>query len=185
MVSIGENFRRSDNRDPGTARRAGGAQFTLGASNMSGQKTRCTGDCCKAFILNISYDAMWRSRQAKVRHEKYGTPLPEDHVDYQDVDIILPMVRYLGEFTINPIFGRDYGDPVSLYTCKNLRANGDCKIYETRPEMCRTYPEGGLCIYPGCTWSKEDQEAQFAEDRQLATTDLKEPSTIDPVDLSD
>jgi len=133
---------------------------------VSEGKSRCTGDCCKAFYLSVPYDAMWRSRQAQVRHEKYNVPLPENYVEYEDNAVILSMVKYLGEFKINPVSGHEYAGPTSLYTCKNLAKNGDCKIYETRPAMCREFPDGKPCPYPGCTWRKEDQDAQFAQEQQ-------------------
>jgi Fe-S-cluster containining protein len=36
------------------------------------------------------------------------------------------------------------------YTCRNLQEDGLCAVYETRPAMCREYPYGDQCMFPGC-----------------------------------
>lgn len=38
------------------------------------------------------------------------------------------------------------------YTCRHYnRKTGDCMAYDRRPKMCREYPYGRGCEYPGCT----------------------------------
>lgn len=43
-----------------------------------------------------------------------------------------------------------------VYTCKNLDAKtGNCKIYNERPKMCRTFPDGAdHCEFKKCTDKK-------------------------------
>lgn len=37
------------------------------------------------------------------------------------------------------------------FTCKNFDTkSGNCQVYDSRPEMCRAYPEKA-CNYEGCT----------------------------------
>ena len=37
------------------------------------------------------------------------------------------------------------------FTCRHIADNGDCSIYENRPDMCSKYPYGDRCSYQGCT----------------------------------
>lgn len=49
------------------------------------------------------------------------------------------------------------------YGCRHIQLNGDCGIYETRPDMCRRYPNGSPCQFEGCTMSEEEQQKHFDE----------------------
>ena len=51
------------------------------------------------------------------------------------------------------------------YACRNIQLDGNCGIYETRPDMCRRYPNGQVCVFTECTWSKEGQEKHFNKGR--------------------
>lgn len=66
-------------------------------------------------------------------------------------------------------------DPRGLhwYACRHVQFNGDCGIYEERPDMCRRYPNGQECVFTGCTWSTEGQ--------QKARDALYPRLTLDPV----
>ncbi len=102
---------------------------------------RCTGACCRAFNLQYS--------PAQVKAWEG---------DGEDRGTIARMVRFVrvvepGQFL--PMGKRlPHGcQPQYEYSCSNLLANGDCAIYATRPEMCRTFPNGRPCPYPDCEWS--------------------------------
>lgn len=41
----------------------------------------------------------------------------------------------------------DTGKPV--YTCRNLTADLRCSIYDKRPQVCRSYPNGKMCGWCG------------------------------------
>ena len=108
---------------------------------------RCTGHCCRNFVLPCSPEEI----------EEYKTsPVPERRQ-------IARMVVYLGPVTGDfsppgawrknavPTQGYQYGctllDPVT----------GDCTIYDDRPPMCRVYPSnhrGDACVHRGCTSSE-------------------------------
>ncbi len=63
--------------------------------------------------------------------------LLEKQAEIQDGSMIADMVIDLGN---------------RRFTCRHLvRDSGDCSVYDTRPRMCRDYPYGGTCQYPGCT----------------------------------
>lgn len=119
---------------------------------------RCTGHCCRAFALPYSPDQLRRAREVWEAYLAADAPevfdWPSDVAVPEDVDIIEPMVIHLGEFTRNPLFDGDGDAPVApshFYTCRNLSESGDCTIYEDRPKMCRGYPYGRECRFPGCT----------------------------------
>ncbi len=114
---------------------------------------RCTGDCCRAFTLSITYGELlrgydsWRfGGRTCIRHGGGQRGIPTD------VHLVAPMIRPLGEFTKNPVSGAVFDQPTQLYTCVHLTTNSDCGIYDRRPDICRIYPNGRKCHFPGCTW---------------------------------
>lgn len=93
---------------------------------------RCTGDCCRKFFLNAS-PQWFATRLANLKLEKRSEP---------EVEQIAEML----------ILIESVSEEENYYTCKNHDPiSGDCRIYETRPKMCRDYPyHGQRCRYPGC-----------------------------------
>lgn len=66
---------------------------------------------------------------------------------------------------VKPIGIIPKGDPLptgevsrggAYFDCRMLDTNGDCMIYESRPEMCRNYPDWGPCQRIGCTATAEE-----------------------------
>ncbi len=124
-----------------------------------GDGDRCMGDCCRAFVLSVTYGELlrcydaWRAgKKTYVRHGGgKGGILPDAH-------LIALMVRPLGEFMANPLTGTVFHKLQMVYSCVHLGDNGDCGIYDRRPELCRGYPYGRRCEFSGCTW-KDAKEA--------------------------
>ncbi len=79
----------------------------------------------------------------------------------QDIHLIYPMVKYLGEFDAAsaPVKMMDLLHPQDkhhYYTCKHFDTEGrNCTIYDDRPSMCREYPYEHRCKYEACTWTSE------------------------------
>jgi Fe-S-cluster containining protein len=92
---------------------------------------RCRGHCCRGFALEKPLEEIredyerWREDPASARIPDIATIAP----------MLVPLRRVRGEW---------------LYTCRNLRANGDCGIYEKRPAMCRDFPARLPCPYGLC-----------------------------------
>ena len=123
--------------------------------------TRCTGHCCRAFILG----AMTPEELAKLEANFWRREGVCDAFGWicgdrglrtiEDIGWWLPWIKHLGKFDDNPtkttskktVDGHDY------YTCTQLSAEGDCKAYEHRPHFCRSYGIECACTFPGCTWS--------------------------------
>lgn len=127
---------------------------------------RCTGHCCRRFSLpfspeewKASYEQELRiqSGELKENPDPNGPPWPLPRP--VDVMIVAQMIIPLGAHNWSPQTGKPYADDGQgdrlghHYTCKHLDdATGNCRIYETRPEVCRKYPYGRPCGYTECTW---------------------------------
>lgn len=67
---------------------------------------------------------------------------------------VATMVIPLGHFPVGAVLPTgELSRGGHYYTCRHLEANGDCGIYETRPQMCRNYPNGTACERIGCTYT--------------------------------
>lgn len=107
---------------------------------------RCRGDCCRRIYLAYN-----------TREEIAACGDPDAK---QLSEMLVPLEDQ---------FLAPDGLPVSLrkglfFTCKNLLENGDCGIYETRPGMCRRYPDGYQCPVPTCR-SKEARSLPIHQNR--------------------
>lgn len=105
--------------------------------------SRCTGHCCRCFYIGVPIDDLIRPDR-----------------NFRDGRQIHDMLIPLGVMTFLEVrekFGASYPPMADAdakgewYTCKNLQPNGDCGIYETRPGMCHSYPDRGVCEWAGCT----------------------------------
>src|SRR3990167_5464451 len=91
-------------------------------------RPRCSGHCCKCFSLQHHFSEVQADYQRYLSNPK-ASKIPQ-------VDTIMNMVIPLGMYR-----GQE------TFTCKNLQKNGDCGIYETRPQMCRDFPGPSPCPY--------------------------------------
>jgi len=101
---------------------------------------RCTGHCCKHFFIPFTYQEL--------------QDMLDDTKDIRrckDYEIIARMV--IPTEVPDHLKGQEDADPEHCFTCRHLRENNDCAIYEQRPRMCREYPYGRQCRYPGCTYT--------------------------------
>jgi Fe-S-cluster containining protein len=94
-------------------------------------RPRCTGHCCRCFSTDFSYEEaqadflVWKKNPAESK-------LP-------NIEIVAPMLIPLGK-----IRGQE------IFTCKHLGKDGNCMIYETRPQICRDFPGPTPCTYRNC-----------------------------------
>ena len=110
---------------------------------------RCTGHCCRDFTVPLTREQLVEYR----RRAAAGEPLVRDgEKNWSDIETIVDMLVHVRTHATAPD-GSPLHAPVSRYTCRHLQPNGDCGIYERRPQMCRKYPYGGECQYRTCTWS--------------------------------
>lgn len=135
--------------------------------------SRCTGDCCRDFILpfgpleverykkqiaagrkSIMYESLdyyggKRMKQSlwDVAHNQLAQVL--DMIIFKRSDWQNPQVRGKSEIKKVGAFFRK-GQPYHHYTCKHFDGQ-NCKIYESRPSICRNHGENNTCQYRDCT----------------------------------
>lgn len=115
---------------------------------------RCTGRCCRDFFLPFTPESL-RAAAARAQEERLAelplapgvTDLPSSPQSHRaELEQIAAMVvpfRPAG-----PDSSRGY-----RYSCVNLDEDGDCAIYDRRPDMCRNYPYGHRCDFgTRCDW---------------------------------
>lgn len=125
--------------------------------------SRCSGQCCKAFTIHYSPEELAEAarfdREVEAAMAAGEQPPMTDangNNRAMDIQFIADMVIHLGHMTHNPVTQRlacHDGEAHHFYTCRHLLPNGDCGTYETRPRMCKEFPYGRECEYPGCTWT--------------------------------
>ena len=111
-------------------------------------EVRCRGECCKCFPMSVTLQDLKDSL------------LPDPKTTYSDAAYVVDMLIPLGKLTDSEVrerFGltrliKDRDEPYERFTCRHLRENGDCGAYETRPQMCRSYPEEHMksCLWKEC-----------------------------------
>ena len=91
------------------------------------ETSRCSGHCCQGFYLNESKLDLLTSETV-----------------VQDEDIIVDMLI--------PLEWDEEGG--ATFTCRHFDTEtNNCQIYDRRPGMCRNYPYGKECSFPGCTYT--------------------------------
>jgi len=104
---------------------------TLCVSMKEETNPRCTGHCCRGFAVENSYEEIWEDFRRWRKNPSTST--------IKDIYLLAPML-----VPIREIKGE------WLYTCKHLKKNGDCAIYEYRPQMCRDFPGDEPCPFGLC-----------------------------------
>ena len=107
---------------------------------------RCTGHCCKRIDLPYTHAEVKEMQSSGV----YKLPGSKHIVTDRDtingapgyteikavVDAMIPLEKD------------------NIYACSHFK-NGNCGIYETRPNLCGNYPYGKRCIHgKSCEWDE-------------------------------
>ena len=97
---------------------------------------RCTGRCCRDFIIR---------RSPKELRRDADEATPRWKAEYTKIADMVVHLRATGRF----------GDE-HHYTCKHFDSEtNNCTDYENRPEMCRNYPYGDPCGFEECEWNPD------------------------------
>jgi Fe-S-cluster containining protein len=99
----------------------------------------CTGACCRAFTLNLP-------RRPPLAFDEL---LEVVHDTIRDGNVVTPENALA--FYARPVASFD---DQPRYCCEHVTAEGRCRIYATRPETCRTYPDDRRCEFCGFTRAK-------------------------------
>lgn len=107
---------------------------------------RCSGHCCRVFFLPRTPAELhaWRDGTTTVN----GSTAEAEFI----ADMVIPLYESKAGDP-SPITKKPQPQDAWYYTCRHRLPNGNCGVYEARPSLCRDYPYGGPCEYPGCTWA--------------------------------
>lgn len=125
---------------------------------------RCSGNCCERFNLPYSPEEFER----KLKEHRSG------RIHLQDIEVIQPLLVYLGMSDIYCTGEQMRGGETHFYTCKHYdKETHNCGIYDKRPRMCSEFPYPdsrtgslrGVCPYPQCTRKTEREQGpeEFVE----------------------
>lgn len=109
---------------------------------------RCTGHCCRSFHLGLSMDDL-KARVGKGNAD-------DDFV----ADMVIPLGFIRTPHKVNKYARRHEPESKFMsamgyyYTCRHY-VDGNCTVYEKRPDMCRRYPNDKPCVYLGCELTPE------------------------------
>jgi Fe-S-cluster containining protein len=112
-------------------------------NKLTGRDLGCNGMCCAKFFLPFPPEILWKSYQ---KYILTGVKKPSW------IDLAGPMLI--------PLMPAIESGAAWWYTCKHWDTETRlCEIYEKRPNFCREYPNGDICLhcnsYCGTEKSKE------------------------------
>ena len=131
--------------------------------------SRCTGGCCKNFILPFdpmmveNYKRRITAGQKEIIYDQ-GRYNGYFGVISNNLSQVLDMIIYKRTDWYNPQYARGskkdkqsrYGSMRNkynrnhVYTCKHFDGK-NCTIYLERPNICRQHGNNNSCTYRGCT----------------------------------
>lgn len=142
---------------------------------MDNEIKRCTGHCCEMFFLPFTPRQLKKLKKLK-RKKRMHPYLKGNHVinsrhNYEDMDTIMNMVIPISPSRekLNSHIGESASKNGNWYTCKNFdKETRNCKIYNTRPRMCRDFPYGILseidktkCYYKSCHGCQNEDSSNY------------------------
>lgn len=117
---------------------------------MSDDRT-CGGHCCERFTLPFSPAEGWESYRAVAARSR-GIGREPGKRYYLNIEVVMPMVIYLGTYPYDPMDGQPAKTMIHHYTCRFFdKKHRLCRIYEQRPDVCQRFPDD-KCRYVQCTW---------------------------------
>lgn len=111
---------------------------------MSRSKSTCPGYCCAAF----NWPRTIRSAKKHAKEVLDGEQIANMLIPLTPKQARERYEKFAGRKVPRGIFA--WKDRGHHFTCKNWDEDSRlCKIYETRPQMCKGYPYGQVCQH-GC-----------------------------------
>lgn len=121
---------------------------------LDGQPARCTGGCCRNFLLTTDLDANAVDVLRLLRGEVPVVP------EYIASDTGKPAMRLFTEgeeiaAMVLPLYGPYHKDASAQarFTCRHFDG-ANCTNYENRPELCRDHGLYSACGQEGCTFDQ-------------------------------
>ena len=119
----------------------------------------CKGFCCDDIGLPFTPQELKNSyhRWIGYHHSKQSVKTQMSNSDekatpiWEDIHLAYPMLVFTHKDSIHPDGDVKKKIDVYHYKCLQHDSDGNCRIYEERPMMCRTFPDGGFCGYRDVT----------------------------------
>jgi len=112
-----------------------------------------TGTCCKLACSEFSYEELKQKAQNGDNFAAQFVSIFVPYNSYEEARAIFP------EYVDMVIEKLDDSDQVYFYHCPHITEDNLCSIYESRPQICKDFPNNPLSILPSncgfCEW-KED-----------------------------
>ena len=130
------------------------------------------GKCCENFALLISPVDLYVSYKCSIEQKQNKrillnpsskNLLRDEYTIWQDIHLTYPMVEFLYADHVHPNGNTVHEDIIWYhYRCRHHnKETGKCMIYEIRPKMCITFPEGEPCKYEGCACPGDCRDIPF------------------------
>lgn len=147
----------------------------------------CGGKCCERFVIPFSPEDLREMYQGWLVSGTHSSPVmskrhQDSHSNYRDtrrdpeIYLLYPMLKYLGFKYTEPCNPRKkLKNGSHQYTCKHYdKKTKLCTIYEIRPRMCRDYPNGHACLFPGCKLKGNDKLLKSEQKRHTENDYVKQ-----------
>lgn len=116
-------------------------------------KCKRTGTCCKLASSEFSYEEL---KQKARNNDEFARQFTEIFVPYKNLEQARNVFPEYVDLLIEKL-GKN--ENINFYYCKYLQGENECPIYETRPQICRDFPDNPLSIIPPVcgyyTWKEE------------------------------
>lgn len=116
---------------------------------------RCTGACCLDIGLRVSPEEMKESYEAWLKKPNLVMANGnKNSTIWHEIWLIYPMLKFLRKDKIHPEFPwQKQLETIYHYECKHFdKKKKICTIYDSRPDMCSSYPNKEYCANPECKW---------------------------------
>lgn len=101
-----------------------------------------TGTCCRLASSEFSYEEL---KEKARNNDSFARQFVEVFVPYKNIEDAKKVFPEYASILLEK-FGEDGG--LNFYHCKHLKDGNVCPIYESRPQICRDFPDDPLAILP-------------------------------------
>ncbi len=120
-------------------------------------KCNRTGTCCRLASSEFSYEEL---KEKALKNDEFAKQFTSIFVPYENIDearkVFPEYVDLIESQTLE-------GEKINFFFCKHLEGKNCCPIYDTRPQICRDFPDNPITIIPpGCGYSKWKEEVIVA-----------------------
>lgn len=147
---------------------------------MDNEIKRCNGHCCEIFFLPFTPKQLGSVRKLKKKKGMNisikGNKAINSRSGFQDIQIVAEMVISISPSRekLESHIGESAGKNGNWYTCRNFdKETRNCKIYDSRPRMCRDFPYGILaendktkCYYKSCNGCQNKDSINYETPEQ-------------------